>query len=122
MRHGRNAWFRIVVGPMADVKAARELVEGETGLEIRETGSVREQIRDAAAVVSTGGYNSSALLISTDLPVVFIPVVRDQGARPRAWLDHPAYGSSIRPARSRSTGWPPRLSRRWQQGGGRSTA
>jgi predicted glycosyltransferase len=62
------------------------MIKGEAHVEVWRTGTVREAIRDAAVVVSRAGYNSSAMLMSTDLPVILVPadkvfVGRDQWPR-----------------------------------------
>jgi predicted glycosyltransferase len=103
LRTRTSVRFRLVTGPMADLGRIAALLKDEPGLELRAEGTLRESVRDAAVVVSSAGYNSSAFLLRTDLPVIFVPVVRDQHGRCRrlvamdgVWIIDPSSPAAAR--------------------------
>lgn len=111
-RNPESMRLRFVLGPMTDAEPILKLMEGKERVEVLRTAPVREAVRDASVVVARCGYNSSSMLIQTDLPVVFVPTGRDQRPRAARFAGHPGVwhvvqeeeGAAVRLAEALDTG------------------
>lgn len=143
MRDPAAVRFRIVTGPMAAPIAER--YADEPRIEWLAAAPAETVIRDAAAVVARTGYNTAALLLRSDRPVVFVPSPGASGdqlsraaraaAAPGVWslpanTTPPALAAALDAALacgavSRSASWPcdgARLSAEWLLAEGRAAA
>jgi predicted glycosyltransferase len=71
--------LRLVAGPLADVDHIQALTAGENNVEVLFAGALADVIRDAHVVVSRAGYNSTAQLLLTDFPLIFVPFAGGSG-------------------------------------------
>ena len=71
--------LRLAAGPLADLALIQSIASEARDAEVVGASTLSEAVPDAHVVVSRAGYNSTAQLLRTDFPIVFVPYAGGSG-------------------------------------------